>query len=148
MAEQGKPIDDLTRKRIMADYFETESYSETARKFNVSPQTVLNYISKDKEFGRVLKEKKEKENKTVLEEMEKMTEKKINILKLAMDEMERLLQEKKVTPNSLATIYGVLLDKELKNKEINLKDKETKTENIQRVEIVNTLSRDDEDGND
>ena len=80
--------------------------------------------------------------------MEKMTEKKINILRLAMNEMERLLQEKKVTPNSLATIYGVLLDKELKYKEINLKDKETKTENIQRVEIVNTLPRDDEDGND
>lgn len=148
MADQGKTVDSKTKKAIIADYLETENYSETAKKFNVTPQTVVNYVKKDENFRNLLKEKKEKENKTVLEEMEKMTEKKINILRLAMNEMERLLQEKKVTPNSLATIYGVLLDKELKYKEINLKDKETKTENIQRVEIVNTLPRDDEDGND
>lgn len=143
MAEQGKPIDDLTRKRIMADYFETESYSETARKFNVSPQTVLNYISKDKEFGRILKEKKEKENKTVLKEMEKMTDKKIKILKLAMDEMERLLVAKNVTPNSLATIYGVLLDKEIKVKELKQNEKEANT--THRITIVNNLPKEEQD---
>ena len=117
MADQGKTVDSKTKKAIIADYLETENYSETAKKFNVTPQTVVNYVKKDENFRNLLKEKKEKENKTVLEEMEKMTEKKINILRLAMNEMERLLQEKKVTPNSLATIYGVLLDKELKYKE-------------------------------
>lgn len=146
MAEQGKETEDLKKKKIIADYIETENYSETGRRNNVSNKTVSRLIEKNPEVVKLVKEKKEKNTQTVLEEMEKMTDKKINILKLAMSEMERLLIDKKVTPNSLATIYGVLLDKELKHEELKLKDKELNSDKqpVHRIEIVNDLPRDDE----
>ena len=139
-------LTDKQKKEIIADYVECQNYAETGRKFNISDEYVRKLVKNNKDSWQLLAQKKEENTRTVLEEMEKMTDKKINILKLAMSEMERLLIDKKVTPNSLATIYGVLLDKELKHEELKLKDKELNSDKqpVHRIEIVNDLPKDDD----
>lgn len=137
---------DKEKKKIISDYIECENYSEVARKYNMSVNAIKNIVLANEETANLFKEKKETNTRTVLEEMDKMTEQKINILKLTMQEMERLLKENKVTPNSLATIYGVLYDKELKVKELSLKDKEINTSNVQRIQIIDNTDE-EEDAN-
>ena len=50
---------DKKRKDIVADYIECNNYSEVARKYNVSVDTVRRYVREDKDFVNNLKQKKQ-----------------------------------------------------------------------------------------
>ena len=137
---------DYEKKQIIADYVECGNYSEVARKYNMSVNGIKDIVLADKDTAKLCKQKKEENSKNILEAMEKLHDKKINIINLCLDEIEQLLIDHAIAPSSIGTLYGIICDKELKIRELQLKEKEiSKPVDVQKVEIVNTLPRDDED---
>lgn len=134
-------LNDKQRKKVIADYIETQNYSETARRNNISDVAVRNIIEKEPETSEKLEQKKAENTQDVLQYMDTLFEKKRNVLKLSLDNMIEKLEQDKVSPTALATIYGVLLDKELKAKE--LYQKEKPIEANANVTIINDLPKDE-----
>lgn len=144
-------LTDKQKKEIIADYVECQNYSETARKFNISDNAVRKIVLNNKDSSRMFEQKSEENTEEVLEAMKKRSKTKINLLDKLFEAMDGKLDNIDMFTNikDLATAYGIIMDKELKRYELELKKQELSkpVENIQRVEIINTLPRDDEDGN-
>lgn len=134
-------LNDKQRKKVIADYIETQNYSETARRNNIADVTVKEIVEKEPETLKKLEQKKAENTQDVLQYMDTLFEKKRNVLKLSLDNMIEKLEQDKVSPTALATIYGVLLDKELKAKE--LYQKEKPIEANANVTIINDLPKDE-----
>ena len=130
---RGKKLTNKKRKKILADYTTNNNYRETARINNVAVNTVKNIVlSQDsKEFAKLCTEKKEEETKDILKYMDSIYEKQKNIIDLSLSALEEKLKNPDMFTNvkDIATVYGVIFDKALKYKEIQLKDKENSNEN-------------------
>ena len=133
-------LNDKQRKKVIADYLDTQNYRETARKNDISADTVRRIVSQEPQIARNLTEKKKENTEDVLQYMDTLIEKKKDVLKLSLDNMIDKLENDKVSPTALATIYGVLLDKELKAKELG---QIKQTNSINRIMIVNDLPKED-----
>lgn len=146
MAER---LTDLKKKEIIAYYIECQNYSEVARKFNINASTVMRIVQKqdNEEMQRKAKEKKEENTKSVLEAMDERREKKISILNKILDAIETKADNLDMFTNikDLATAYGIIMDKEIKAKEMSIKSKESSNGNgVTRVQIINDLPKDDD----
>ena len=143
-------LTDKQKKEIIADYVECQNYSETARKYKIADVTVRDIVKKDKETSKKLEQKSKENTEEVLEAMKKRSKKKIQLLDKLFEAMDGKLDNIDMFTNikDLATAYGIIMDKELKVYELKLKDKEISKpqETVQRIEIINDLPRDDEDG--
>jgi hypothetical protein len=143
-------LTDKQKKEIIASYVECENYSEVGRRFNLDEKTIRNIVKNDKEFPKIAEQKREENTKEVLEAMKERNSKKIAIIDKIFEAMEGKLKNIDMFTNikDLATAYGIILDKELKFKELEIKNKETGKEgNIQRIQIVNDLPEEEvEDG--
>ncbi len=119
-------LTDKQKKEIIADYVECHNYSETARKFNISDEYVRKLVNKDKDSWKLLEQKSKENTSEVLEEMKKRNKRKIELLDKIFDAMDGKLENIDVFTNikDLATAYGIIMDKELKIKELSLKEKE------------------------
>ena len=120
-------LTDKQEKKIIADFIETNNYSETGRLNNVSDKTVKRVIDRqdDKEMVKRVEEKKKENTISTLEYMEKQHETKKRVLdkllrgiELKADDIKNI---DKMNIKDLATAYGIILDKELKLKEIEQK---------------------------
>lgn len=146
MAER---LTDLKKKEIIAYYVECKNYSEVARKFNVSDNTVRSLVLNNEDISKKLEQKNEENTKSVLEAMEERKEKKVKILNKILDAIENKADNIDMFTNikDLATAYGIIMDKEIKVKEIAIKNKEANNQNkIKRIQIINDLPKDDENG--
>ena len=126
-------LTDKEKKNIIADYVECQNYSEVARKYNISDTAVKKIVLADKDSLNKLEEKKEENIKSTLEYMEEQHEVKKRLLDKLLKGMEVKAEEIDMFTNikDLATAYGIILDKELKLKEINQKlNENTSFENI------------------
>lgn len=135
-------LTDKQKKEIIASYVECENYSEVGRRFNLDEKTIRNIVKNDKEFPKIAEQKREENTKEVLDAMKTRNQKKIAIIDKIFEAMEGKLKNVDMFTNikDLATAYGIILDKELKLKELEIKNKETGKEgNIQRIQIVNDL---------
>ena len=143
-------LTDKQKKEIIASYVECENYSEVGRRFNLDEKTIRNIVKNDKEFPKIAEQKHEENTEEVLEAMKKRSKRKIQIIDKIFDAMDGKLEKIDMFTNikDLATAYGIILDKELKLKELEIKNKETGKEgNIQRIQIVNDLPEEEvEDG--
>lgn len=120
-------LTDKEKKKIIASYIECQSYRETARKHNIAPNTVKNLVHKDKEnIAQKCTQKRDENTKSVLEEMDKKKDKKIKLLEKILDAMDKKLDNIDMFTNikDLATAYGVIMDKEIKIKELNNQNKD------------------------
>ena len=138
----AKRLNDKEKQKIRADYIETGNLRETARINNVSDDTVKRTIQEDKEIMQKLAQKKEENIKSTLEYMEEQHEAKKRLLDKLLKGMEVKAEEIDMFTNikDLATAYGIILDKELKLKEINQKlNENTSFENINAM-ITNIAS--------
>lgn len=135
---------DKKRKDIVADYIECNNYSEVARKYNVSVDTVRRYVREDKDFVNNLKQKKEENTQSTIEYMQTQHETKKRILDKILKAIELKAEDIDMFTNikDLATAYGIILDKELKVLELSKNIQEDKPTKIM---IVNSLPKDDED---
>lgn len=145
-------LTDKQKKQIIADYIECQNYSEVGRKYKISDEYVRKLVKNNKDSCEKLEQKSKEDTEDVLEAMKKRSKTKIKLLDKIFEAMDGKLDNIDMFTNikDLATAYGIIMDKELKRYELYLKKEEIRkpVENIQRVEIINTLPRDDEDGND
>ena len=143
-------LTDKQKKEIIASYVECENYSEVGRKFNISDVAVRNIIKENEETSKKLEQKHEENTEEVLEAMKKRSQRKIQLIDKIFDAMDGKLNNIDMFTNikDLATAYGIIIDKELKVKELDIKNKEAGKEgNIQRIQIINDLPEEEvEDG--
>jgi len=143
-------LTDKQKKEIIADYVECQNYSEVGRKYNISDEYVRKLVNNNKDSWKQLEQKSKENTEEVLEAMKKRSKRKIQLLDKLFEAMDGKLDNIDMFTNikDLATAYGIIMDKELKVYELRLKDKEISKpqETVQRIEIVNDLPRDDEDG--
>ena len=140
-------LTDKEKKQIIASYIECENYSEVARKFNISDVAVRNIIKENEDTSKKLEQKHKENTEEVLEAMKKRSKRKIDLIDKIFNAMDGKLENVDMFTNikDLATAYGIIMDKELKVEELKLKRKEISKDssNIQRIEIINDLPKDD-----
>lgn len=136
-------LTDKQKKKIIADYIENNNLSETARMNNVNKATVKRIIDNNKcnpEFKQKATEKKEQDDKDLLDYMDSIAEDQKEIIKLSMAAIKKKLQNPDMFTNvkDIAMVYGIIFDKALKSKEIKQK---TNTPDNRKTVIVNDLPR-------
>lgn len=146
-------LTDKEKKEIIASYIECENYSEVGRKFGIDEKTVRNVVKNDEEFPKLAEQKREENTQEVLKAMKGRSKTKINLLDKIFKAMDGKLDNIDMFTNikDLATAYGIIMDKELKMYELDLKKKEIEknkqSETIQRIQIINELPEEEvEDG--
>lgn len=113
-------LTDLQKKKIIADYVDTQNYSETGRLNGVSDVTVRDVVSKDKDALKKLEEKKEQNTRDMIDYLKSKSENKKRVIDLCF----QALEDKLATPDmftsvkDIVTVYGIIVDKDLKIKEI------------------------------
>lgn len=122
----AKRLTDKEKKQIIAYYIECQNLRETARKFNVSPDTVKRLTVEEKDIGQNLSQKRQENTKSVLQEMDSKKQKKIELLNKLLEAMDKKLDNVDMFTNikDLATAYGIIMDKEIKIKELDNKNKD------------------------
>lgn len=145
-------LTDKEKKQIIAYYVECHNYSETGRKFKVDESTVRRIVKTDKDIAKKTEQKSQENTEEVLQAMKKRNQTKIELIDKIFEAMDGKLDKIDIFTNikDLATAYGIILDKELKIKELELKEKELikPIESTHKIEIINTLPKDDENEND
>lgn len=119
-------LTDKQKKKIVADYVETQNYKQTGIKNKVDTETVRRIVKADKDFAKKSEQKKEEDTKDILEYMNSIKEKQKRIIDLSLQALEDKLESPDMFTNvkDIATVYGVIFDKALKYKEIQIKSKE------------------------
>lgn len=109
-------LNDKQKKRIVADYYENQNFSLTARNNGVSLDTVRKLVMKDENYVQKLAQKKEENTLSTLEYMQTQHETKKRILDKILKGIEIKAEDVDMFTNikDLATAYGIILDKELK----------------------------------
>lgn len=112
----GGKLNDLKKKKIIADYIETQNYSETGRMNNVSDKTVKRIVERDADVVKKVEQKKEENIQSTIEYMQTQHESKKRILDKILKAIEKKADNVDTFTNikDLATAYGIILDKELK----------------------------------
>lgn len=132
-------LTDKQKKKIVADYIETQNYSETSRINNVNEKTVRRIIKEQnhEEMKKKAEQKKEENIQTTLEYMDKQHETKKRILDKLLKGIELKADDIDMFTNvkDLATAYGIIIDKELKALELKQK-RETSEEDLQKVKDI------------
>lgn len=117
-------LTDKQKKKIIADYLENQNYSETARINGVSNNTVKSIFNENKDNSKKLIQKKEENTQSTLDYMEnqhqtkkRILEKILRSIEIKADDIDKLDSIK-----DLATAYGIIIDKELKKREMDMKN--------------------------
>ena len=111
-------LTDKQKKKIIADYIETQNYCETARMNNVNESTVRRIIKDEdyEEIARKSEEKKQENTKSTIDYMQSQHETKKRILDKILKAIEQKSDNIDMFTNikDLATAYGIIVDKDLK----------------------------------
>lgn len=119
-------LTDKQKKKIIADYIENQNFSETARINGVNKSTVKRLIDSgyDKDVQQKATQKKEENTKDILEYMDSKVEDQKEIIDLTMQALKEKLSNPDILMSikDIATVYGVIVDKALKWKELQSKN--------------------------
>ncbi len=111
-------LTDKQKKKIIADFVETNNYCETARRNNIS-ETTARRICKDdnnKEVKKKVEQKKEENTKSMLEMISETNNKRLQVISKLVNAIDDKAEKIDAFTNvkDLASAYGILIDKELK----------------------------------
>ena len=135
-------LTDRQKKKIIADYVENGNYSETARINGVNKSTVQRLISKNQEVQQKAQEKKEENTQDMLQYLESKKEDKKRVIELCF----KALEDKLASPDmftsirDIAMVYGIIVDKDLKIKEIEATKNNVEDINKNISNIANLLN--------
>ena len=136
-------LTDKQKKKIIADYVDNGNYSETARLNNTTDTTVRTIIKENKNIAlKKMEQKKEENTQDMLQYLESKKEDKKRVIELCF----KALEDKLASPDmftsirDIAMVYGIIVDKDLKIKEIEAT--KTNAENINKniSNIANLLN--------
>lgn len=130
-------LTDKQKKKIIADYVDNGNYSETARLNNTTDTTVRTIIKENKNIAlKKMEQKKEENTQDMLQYLESKKEDKKRVIELCF----KALEDKLASPDmftsirDIAMVYGILVDKDLKYKEImNNRIKEDKLTKVEEL---------------
>lgn len=108
-------LSDRQHKAMIARYAETQNFSEVAREFGVSVNTVKNHCLADEETANICKQKKEENLQDILSYMDSRKGKVFNILDKLIEGMDDDEKIKRTGLQALATAYGIIVDKVTQN---------------------------------
>lgn len=104
-------LTDRQKKKIVADYLETESYNATAKKNGVCGQTVRRVVEESQGITENLKQKKEQNTTDILAYMESKRDIVCEILGKGLDALNSPDKLAEATPAQITTALGTLIDK-------------------------------------
>ncbi len=133
-------LTDKQKKKIIADYISTGNYSEAARmNGNISPNTVKKLVQEDKEFANKCEQKKEENIKDILDYMDSIAEDQKEIITLSLNALKTKLKKPDAftSVKDIATVYGVIVDKSIKLKEMRYKQNKEDDPESEGVIILN-----------
>ncbi len=119
-------LTDKEKKKIIADYLNTNNYCETARINGIHESTVRNIVKKNSDITKMYEEKEQENTKDILEYMDSITSKQKKIVDLSLSAIEKKLKNPDMFTNvkDIATVYGIIFDKALKYKEMKIRQAE------------------------
>ena len=135
-------LTDRQKKKIIADYVDNGNYSETARINGVNKSTVQRLISNNQEVQQKAQEKKEENTQDMLQYLESKKEDKKRVIELCF----KALKDKLASPDmftsirDIAMVYGIIVDKDLKIKEIEATKNNVENINKNISNIANLLN--------
>lgn len=134
---QRNKLTDKQKKKIIADYIDNNNYSETARMNNTTDTTVRRIIRENKEVLEKVEQKKEKNSQDMFEYMKNKDNDKKRIVDLCFEALDKKLSNLDMFTNvkDIATVYGIIMDKELKFRELELRKQEL--ENQKNTSVAN-----------
>lgn len=103
-------LTDKRKKKIIADYLETESYNATAKKNGVCGQTVRRVIEESQNITEKFKVKKEQNDADILAYMESKRNRVCDILETGLRVLPDKIENAK-TASEVTTAMGTLIDK-------------------------------------
>lgn len=103
-------LTDRQKKKIVADYLETESYNATAKKNGVCGQTVRRVIEESQGITENLKRKKEENTADILAYMDSRRKQVCDIIEVGLAVLPEKIQTAKTAPE-VTTAIGTLIDK-------------------------------------
>ena len=104
-------IPEVRRKKILADYLETENYRETGRRNGVSDVTVRKLVMENSDFKRAIEAKKEQDEADIIAYMDSKRDKVCKIIALGLDALADPEKLRGATPAQITTALGTLIDK-------------------------------------
>ena len=134
---QRNKLTDKQKKKIIADYIDNNNYSETARMNNTTDTTVRRIIRENKEVLEKVEQKKEENSQDMFEYMKNKDNDKKRIVDLCFEALDKKLSNLDMFTNvkDIATVYGIIMDKELKFRELELRKQEI--ENQKNTSVAN-----------
>ena len=136
-------LTDKQKKKIIADYVDNGNYSETARMNNTTDTTVRTIIKENKNVAlKKMEQKKEENTQDMLQYLESKKEDKKRVIELCF----KALEDKLASPDmftsvrDIAMVYGVIVDKDLKIKEIEATKSNVENINKNISNIANLLN--------
>lgn len=108
MAER---LNEIKRKKIVADYLELGSYRAAARKNGVSADTVKRSVEKDDEFSQKAAKKKKDDEIAILEYMESKKGIVCEIIDKGLSALNGPEKLEEANPAQITTAIGTLIDK-------------------------------------
>lgn len=104
-------LTDIQKKKIVADYLETQSYSATAKMNGVTHQTVKRIVDESPDFSEKLQEKKQQNTADILAYMESRKGQICEIIQKGLDVLNTPGKLEEASPAQITTMIGTLLDK-------------------------------------
>lgn len=104
-------LTDRRKKKIIADYVQTENYTATAKMNGVSPNTVKKLVQGNAETAAMLTQKRDENTKDILDYMDGKRDVVCQIIDkglTALNDQERLNE---ASPSQITTAMGTLIDK-------------------------------------
>lgn len=136
-------LTDKQKKKIIADYVDNNNYSETARINNISETSVRRIVKGNEGITEKVEQKREENTQDMFKYIETKNKEKKKIIDLCFKALNDKLEKTDMFTNvkDIITVYGILIDKELKLKELEIKKQELKNnkEFNGRITIVNDL---------
>jgi hypothetical protein len=104
-------MNDRKKQKIIADYVETQNYSETGRMNGVSKTTVANIVKKNTKIAEKLQQKKEENTADMVAYMDTRRAKAQAAMDACLDAMADPARIANATLSQVGTVFGILVDK-------------------------------------
>lgn len=103
-------LTDRKKKKIIADYLETQSVNSTAKKNGISWKTAKIVIEQDEELTKKLEQKKEQNTADILAYMESKRQEVCGIIDIGLSVLPDKIRDAR-TASEVTTALGTLIDK-------------------------------------
>ena len=108
-------LSDRQHKAMIARYAETNNFSQVAKEFGVSVNTVKNHCNADENIAHICAQKKEQNTLDMIEFLDSRKSKAQDFLDLAFEYLQDTKKLDKAGLQSIATAMGIVVDKFIQN---------------------------------